>query len=170
MELKDIKTRDEFGKLFQDYFLKGTGAEIGVQKGIFSKQILKYWKGRLLCVDIWDNAEDYEDAEKLLLPEATLLKGYSKEISDSIKDESLDFVYIDADHHYESVLEDINTWFGKVRKGGIISGHDYCKYLDFFGVIEAVNYFCKINGYKEINLTTDDYWEGHAFPSWYFVK
>lgn len=169
MELRNLTTRDDFGMLFQEYFLKGVGAEIGVQKGIFSRQILKYWKGRLLCIDIWDNKEDLEDAKRLLMPEATLIKGYSGEISNNIEDESLDFVYIDADHHYENVRDDINAWFRKVRKGGIVSGHDYCRYQDYFGVIEAVNEFCFNSGYS-IKLTTDDYWEGHAFPSWYFVK
>ena len=104
------------------------------------------------------------------MPDAELLKGESKDIANKIENDSLDFVYIDADHHYENVLEDINAWFGKVRNGGIISGHDYCRYLDHFGVIEAVDHFCKINGYTDVKFTTDDYWEGHAFPSWYFVK
>lgn len=167
--MKIIKTRNDFGKLFQEYYEKGIGAEIGVQKGIFSGQILKHWNGKLMCVDIWDNPEDFNDAKKLLSPDAVLIKGYSKNVAESIEDESLDFVYIDADHRYVNVVEDINAWFGKVRKGGIISGHDYCRYLDYFGVIEAVDEFCTNHGY-EIKLTTDDYWEGHSFPSWYFVK
>lgn len=169
MKLKNLATRNDFGKLFQEYYEKGVGAELGVQKGIFSGQILKYWKGKLLCVDMWDNPEDFKEAKKLLLPEAILIKGYSKEIAGTIEDESLDFVYIDADHHYENVKADINSWYCKVRTGGIISGHDYCRYLNHFGVIEAVDEFCKNHGY-EIKLTTDDYWEGHSFPSWYFVK
>lgn len=169
MELKNYLTRDDFGKLFQEYYLTGTGAEIGVQKGIFSNQILKFWKGKLLCVDIWEIEDDYAEAKKLLRDNATLIKDTSVEASKTIKDLSLDFVYIDADHHYNNVLEDLYAWYPKVRKGGIISGHDYCRYLDFFGVIEAVNEFCRDKGYT-FKLTTDDYWEGHPFPSWYFVK
>ena len=38
---------------------------------------------------------------------------------------SLDFVFIDADHEYESVKEDIKAWFPKVKVGGILAGHDY---------------------------------------------
>jgi len=36
-----------------------------------------------------------------------------------------DFVFIDADHTYESVKKDILAWYPKVKKGGIIAGHNY---------------------------------------------
>jgi len=41
------------------------------------------------------------------------------------EDNSLDFVFIDADHTYESITQDIKSWLPKVKFGGIISGHDY---------------------------------------------
>jgi hypothetical protein len=41
------------------------------------------------------------------------------------EDESLDFVYIDGHHGFKWVTEDIFEWSKKVRKGGIVSGHDY---------------------------------------------
>lgn len=170
MDLKQIDKRDDLGKLFQEFYQKGTGAEIGVRKGKFSHQILQNWKGKLLCIDIWDNDQDHKDATDLLSANAVLIKGYSKDVSISVDNESLDFVYIDADHHYGSVTEDINAWFPKVRTGGIVSGHDYCRYLEHFGVIEAVNDFCRANGYSDLKLTTNDYWNGIEFPSWYFIK
>ena len=40
-------------------------------------------------------------------------------------DESLDFIFIDASHDYQNVYDDIKAWFPKVKKSGIISGHDY---------------------------------------------
>ena len=52
-----------------------------------------------------------------------------------IDDKSIDFVYIDADHEYESVRKDIAAWHPKIRRGGIISGHDYSS----SGVYKAVN-------------------------------
>ena len=54
-----------------------------------------------------------------------------------IADNSLDFVYIDANHAYESVAEDIFLYYPKVKKGGLLSGHDY----DFEGVKKAVDEF-----------------------------
>jgi glycosyltransferase involved in cell wall biosynthesis len=40
-------------------------------------------------------------------------------------DESLDFVYIDGNHQLKYVVEDIVEWTKKIKKGGIIAGHDY---------------------------------------------
>lgn len=168
--LKEITKREELGILYQEFYLTGTGAEIGVKKGKFSKQILNHWKGTLLCVDVWTDEDDYFDAKNLLPSQAVLIKDFSVEAAKRIKDESLDFVYIDADHRFESVMHDINAWFPKIRKGGIVSGHDYCRYLEHFGVIEAVNEFCSSNGYSDLRLTSNDYWNGIEFPSWYFKK
>ena len=41
------------------------------------------------------------------------------------EDESLDFVFLDADHGYDVVKRDILSWFPKVKIGGVIAGHDY---------------------------------------------
>ena len=44
---------------------------------------------------------------------------------DDFEDNSLDFVYIDANHFFGYVAMDLMQWSKKVRKGGIIAGHDY---------------------------------------------
>jgi predicted O-methyltransferase YrrM len=51
------------------------------------------------------------------------------------KNNSIDFLFIDADHSYEGVKLDISLWEPKVVEGGVISGHDY----DWEGVARAVN-------------------------------
>lgn len=49
----------------------------------------------------------------------------SEEACPLYKDNSLDFVYIDAQHDTESVYEDLTRWYEKVKDGGILGGHDY---------------------------------------------
>lgn len=66
------------------------------------------------------------------------VKGESSIVSGFYPEESLDFVFIDAAHDFENVFKDISCWFGKVKKGGVIAGHDYESSL---GVKEAVDKF-----------------------------
>lgn len=59
----------------------------------------------------------------------------SKEASLDFPDNFFDLIYIDGDHSYQSVKQDILLWIGKVKKKGIIAGHDY----NWSGVEKAVN-------------------------------
>jgi hypothetical protein len=74
--------------------------------------------------------------------------------------EELDFIFIDALHTYDGVLSDLKNWYGKIKEGGIISGHDY-NHPNFPGVTRAVDEFCYSLNKK---MTVCD---GHV---WYFVK
>ena len=53
------------------------------------------------------------------------IRGSSVEGSEHFENNSLDFVFIDACHLYECITLDIDTWLPKVKKGGILAGHDY---------------------------------------------
>jgi hypothetical protein len=66
------------------------------------------------------------------------IKGDSGRSASYFDDNSLEFVFIDADHHYKEVKKDIIKWWPKIKKGGIISGHDYATGIGC-GVIEAVD-------------------------------
>lgn len=167
----EITSRYQFGQLFEANKVTGRGAEIGVRFGDFSKSIGDSYTGGIFCVDLWLEDEDYNKAKALLSDSKyILIKGASLGVVNFIPDNSLDFVYIDANHHYKEVLADLKAWYPKVRSGGIVSGHDYVNYQDI-EVIKAVDEFCKENNYS-IKLTTapEDYFEGTLFASWWFVK
>jgi len=64
-------------------------------------------------------------------------KDFSYNVVDKFEDNSIDFIYIDAEHTYESVKKDLELYLPKLKVGGVIGGHDYMS--DFWpGVCRAV--------------------------------
>jgi len=73
---------------------------------------------------------------------------------------SLDFVFIDADHRYEAVRDDIRAWWPKLRSGGALCGHDYAIHRDgdgIWGVQRAVDEFAKSQS-LETTVLQDGVW------------
>ena len=174
-----MKNRIELAK-----FLAGSGrikgAEIGVFAGYYSEKLCKFNPElELHCVDPWN--KNYMRADKVFSIAKELLSPYrvhfwqktSLEASKEIADGYLDFVYIDGEHSYESVKEDIEAWAPKVKKGGVVAGDDFYKTgAGNMGVIDAVceyasnhRYNLKITDWDETNLNQDD-----RQPNWYFTK
>ena len=54
-----------------------------------------------------------------------LIKSDSCDAASLFENESVDFVFIDGNHWYDYVKKDIEAWLPKIKKGGMISGHDY---------------------------------------------
>jgi predicted O-methyltransferase YrrM len=118
-----------------------TGAEIGVENGAHAFEMLENLPlTKLYLVDAYKPHYDKDqsvvdrwrkDAKDLLsdfVDRIVWLIGDSLDFSDTIDDESLDFVYIDADHAATAVYNDIVAWSKKVRVGGIVAGHDFSVY------------------------------------------
>jgi|TARA_B100000780_G_scaffold110340_1_gene77195 predicted O-methyltransferase YrrM len=80
--------------------------------------------------EFWTNTRYFKD-------KVHLYQDYSYNIVDSFADESFDFIYIDASHEYEDITQNIENYLPKVKKGGVIGGHDYIE--EFPGVIRAVD-------------------------------
>lgn len=99
---------------------------------------------KLYCVDPWtkyhEEGSNYDiDKQEIELQEAerifdsviadklniTKKKMYSSDYVKKVDDETIDFVYIDGNHGYSFVKEDITNWFPKLKNGGILGGHDY---------------------------------------------
>jgi len=135
------------------------GAEIGVCGGHHSEILCQNIKDcELLCVDAWGNR-----TKKWYEPAIERLKPYNAEIvrktsMDAVRDvplESLDFVYIDADHRFDFVMEDLIAWGRRVRPGGIIAGHDYDR-PHRRGVVPAVDIYTKVHRVGEWFLTDQE--------------
>jgi len=69
----------------------------------------------------------------------TVIKAKTEEAAKHIPDDSLDICFIDAAHDYINVTNDIKNYLPKVKKGGIICGHDYDN--DHIELKKAVNDF-----------------------------
>ena len=60
-----------------------------------------------------------------------MIRATSEVASNIFPYNSLDFIYIDANHAYDFVVKDIELWFPKLKKGGVFAGHDYIN-LDWY--------------------------------------
>lgn len=123
--------------LFKELGFK-TGAEIGVFRGDFSEELCQANPDlKLYCVDPWIAYKGYEifgtaheqsyleTQKRMSKYDCTIIRKFSMDAVKDFKDESLDFVYIDANHNFQSVVNDLCEWSKKVKAGGIISGHDF---------------------------------------------
>jgi hypothetical protein len=151
--LRNLIWRDQVGGFLNDLGLVGEGVEIGSHDGAFALQVMSgsgkwwhhdprwAWKGHLTCIDAWehqpesvyvdsanlaDMAAIYATAQRNLKPyKVTLLKAYSVDAAKQFADESLVWVYIDANHAYPAATEDRVAWWPKLKRGGLFSGHDF---------------------------------------------
>ena len=138
---------------------KLSGVEIGVEAGINALSISKSLKlKKLYLIDIWckytqdsnsyNYNKDYDRVKKKFKNKKNIIiiKGSSAKVAKTFPDNSLDFVYIDANHQYKYIKEDIKIWSTKVKENGYVCGHDY--FYKFPGIIKAVDKFTKVNNYK----------------------
>lgn len=129
---KLLKNVVSVGREFEDrddisMSMSGKAVEIGIYNGDFAEKNLRHFKGDYYMVDIAVRKELQTRLNSWRNePHIHFLNMKSIEAADTFKDESLDWVYIDARHDYNSVLEDMNAWWPKLKQGGMFSGHDYC--------------------------------------------
>ena len=145
-----------------DYFIRGffadrkeiVGAEIGVCEGAHAFDMLDNIKNisKLYLVDNFSGVlkVDQGRLNKRLDGYGSRTTRYwvtSEQAAFVIPDKSLDFVYIDANHDYKFISQDIDLWYPKLKDGGILCGHDYYCWEGFFGVKRAVDEFIKETGW-----------------------
>ncbi len=182
-----LRNRLELAKHFAKLGFK-TGAEVGVFSGYYSEVLCQTIPNlKLYCIDPWEvypgyrdrkfepnMREAYETAQTKLAPfDVEIIKKYSLDAAKDFKDKSLDFVYIDGNHEYKYVKQDIEAWTPKVRQGGIVAGDDYyMTRAGNLGVIQAIHEYVDEHGYK-LQLTGWDLGNPEADnrqPQWWFIK
>lgn len=134
-----------YSTMVEKYPSKSHFVEVGTWKGMsaayMAVEIINSNKDiKFDCIDIWDYLDSqsdipedsFENLYEIFLENISPVKHMITPIRElswdgakHYKDNSLDFVFIDAAHDYESVKKDINAWFPKVKDGGTIAGHDY---------------------------------------------
>lgn len=118
------------------------GAELGCDKGILTGMLLRQCPNlrHLTVVDVFPDRYRSRRVFELAseYPGLRILDGRTNDMAASVSLDSMDFVFIDADHSYEAVKDDIAHWCGKVRPGGWVGGHDYHQ-RKFPGVVKAVD-------------------------------
>jgi hypothetical protein len=137
------------------------GAEIGVEQGVYSEILCQANPGvKLYGIDAWQAYRGYRDhtrqekldrfyditKERVAPYDVTLIRKFSMDAVKEFKDESLDFVYIDGNHDFINVTQDVYYWSKKVRPSGIVAGHDYIKRRDEAAHVHVPQ---ALNGYTD---------------------
>jgi hypothetical protein len=142
-------------------------AEIGVDEGIFSKRLILSTKPKKLhLIDSWASdrfSESKLDSIKKRFRgqiESGIIvinRGDSLEELGKFEDHYFDWVYLDTTHDYKSTKLELKLLERKVKKDGIIAGHDYTDGNVItgyrYGIVDAVNEFCVKNDWEMIYLT-----------------
>lgn len=161
--LKNCQVLPSREDLLEQMPLHAICAEVGVAEGYFSEQILRICKpaklymieyGKKYCENLRRRfATEIENEE------VEILEGDSIEMLKKLQDNALDFVYLDATHDYEHPARELCVCKNKVKRGGLIMGHDYTRFslweAQQYGVVEAVNEFIVSNNYEMKFITLD---------------
>jgi len=211
VEMPPMPCRDDFAALAEKLYNKSGNAvavEIGVFQGDFAEKNLKQWSGQYFMVDAWafrpsdpgdkNFADDSQNDENMKKAETRtefaadrrhLVKALSTDAAAQFEDASIDWIYLDALHTKEAVLQDLAAWYPKLRPGGLLSGDDYggAKDTEFvpsqrwvksfggvamspdnnWGVMSALHEFAP-NHRLDIHVT----WmhDCYGYPAWYARK
>jgi len=178
-----IKEYETHMEMFLSLPKGGVGAEVGVCKGFNSVLLWHTLKpSKMHLCDIWEERPYdtylietpelwYDDHSQLVGKlfedevkngSVELHKEYGGNFLYGLKNDSLDWVYLDSLHDYKTVQIEIDNALYKVKKGGIIMGHDYMSHPQVWrtGVIRAVNDFIQDGKMRMIGITIQKY------PSW----
>lgn len=148
--LSSLVDRSHFPGWLTERGIRGRGVEVGTYRGEYAAHILTHWDGILLTVDpfVPQTEEVYLDgcvnggggepidmnevettARERLKPwidsgRCDLRRAMSTDVAEYIINFSLEFLYIDGNHSREACQADLQAWWKKLKKGGILGFHD----------------------------------------------
>ena len=183
--------RDSLPEFFKELGFK-VGAEVGTYRGEFTEKLCKAGL-KIYAIDPWMGYEgagrseqkqdkqdiNYEEAKKVLAPytDCVLVRKTSREALKDFEDGSLDFVYLDGDHRFQYIAEDLVEWSKKVRSGGVVSGHDYFNTDPWANNVQCqvgviIDAFVKAFGIEDFYIfkPLNDKAKGDSTPSWLYIK
>ncbi len=172
----------------------GTFVAVGVFGAEFSERIVREAApDHFYCVDPYTQYPEFEDSlnDRAVLARArkaahdrmtpfrdrvSFIADFSVNAAKQFTDNSLDFIYVDGNHAYKFVTQDLEAWYPKLRRGGIMAGDDAhdvdglaprdangdCKFVwtptskGLYGVRKAVQDFCRV---RSIPVA----WPGYQF-------
>ena len=184
-------SRGDLPQFFVDMEYK-IGAEIGVYKGAFVEKFCKAGL-KMYAIDSWQGYSGggknqaiqarqdflYGHAKRTLAPytNCTIIRTTSMDAVRQFKHGSLDFVYIDGDHSFRYIAEDLVEWAKRVRSGGAVSGHDYFYYgpesdlvCQVGPVVDAYIKTFEIPNFYIFGKTENPKDKDDKYPSWMFIK
>jgi len=171
----------------------GIVAEIGTYKGEMSRAILDICDPKkLFLIDCWEMSVNLQDelafhnhdegeviyqgvlnyfSNEIKSKQIEIVREYSTKCFNRFPNNFFDWIFIDADHTYNGVMNDLVNFSSKVKDGGFILGHDYTNHEDAkkqnFGVVEAVNDFVIRNKYQFLALTLYEGWPTYVISKTY---
>lgn len=157
--------------LLEHFPKDGVGVEIGVLGGDWSKLILDQAQPKeLILIDTY-YSDDYPQSKRFTKKtheqyirnefqsfgkRVKIVKGLSWQCMATFPENYFDWIYVDADHDYQSVKKDLFQAKRTIKKNGLIMINDYIMYDHFtnekYGVIQATNEFIMENNYEMIFL------------------
>lgn len=160
-------------KPFERFAVKGenlVGVEIGVFNGRHALHLLKKLSiKKLYLIDPYEVYNEYQGEEMGGEDNIIKAKGIAKKklkwfnnivwvykkSSECLNDipNNIDFIYLDNNHSYKIIKKDIEDYWGKVKVGGVMGGHD----INFICVANAVSEFV-VKHNLDLNIRMDDWW------------
>ncbi len=178
----DLRSCIEFMINSDDFKHPLTGVEIGVWKGKNANCLMAYLDiEKLYLIDPYEFYDGYDESDyidehinpdetyintkELLSPYKEKTKFIREKSEDAVKKipDKLDFVYVDGNHSYEYVMKDIELYWPKIRKGGLLCGDDFGLHQP--GVCRAVSEFIQEN-----NLDNKLRRCRSMFEDWWIIK